>query len=250
MRVRDLARTLALAGLTTLLLAACGSTSGTSPQAAAGSSVGTGSAAPTTPAGNGEAVRTGSQVASDAADALVRSGAVHLVGTGSSDGRPLSMDLHLQGADVTGTVTMAGQPVELTSTGGRTYVKASATLWKTQQVPASAARRLDSRWVLVPAEAGGPFDAFTLSTLADQLRRPDSTTWQPEVGKASYQGRDVVVLTESDGSTTQVAATGEPYPLQATDKGSDPGSMTMTDFGVRVPIAAPPSALDLSTLGA
>jgi hypothetical protein len=242
--------TLAGAGLAAVLLAACSGNSGTTPDAAAGGTATGSTSAPATHAGNGEAAKNGPRVAADAADALVQAGAVHLVGTGTSDGQPLSMDLHLQGTDVTGTVTMAGQPVEITSTAGKTYMKAPAAFWTAQQVPASAARTLDGRWVLVPAEAGSPFEEFALTKLADHLRTPDSTTWQPGVQKGSYQGRDVVVITESDGSTTQVAATGTPYPLHADDRGSDPGTVTLSDFGVTVPIAAPPSPLDLSTLGA
>jgi hypothetical protein len=249
MRVRQLARTLTLAGLTTLLLAACGSTSGTSTDAVAGSASSSAPATPATPAGNGEAAKTGSQVAADAADALASASAVHMVGNGISDGQPLSMDLHLQGSDVSGTVTMGGQPLGLLSAGGKTYMQATAAFWKTQQVPTSIAKKLDGRWVLVPAEAGNPFAEFSLPKLADQLRTPDSTTWQPAVTKGSYQGQDVVVISESDGSTTQVAATGKPYPLQAVDKGSEPGTLTFSDYGVAVPITAPPSPLDLSTLG-
>jgi glucose/arabinose dehydrogenase len=99
MRVRQLARTLTLAGLTTLLLAACGSTSGTSTDAVAGSASSSAPATPATPAGNGEAAKTGSQVAADAADALASASAVHMVGNGISDGQapPAPLDLSTLG---------------------------------------------------------------------------------------------------------------------------------------------------------
>ena len=242
-------RTLAVAGLTTLTLAACGSTtSGTASEATASASAS--SSAPTTPAGNGVAAKTGQQVAADAADALVRAGAVHMVGTGTSDGQSLAVDLHLQGADVSGTVTMAGQPLEIITTAGQAYAKAPAAFWKAQQVPASIARKLDGRWVLLPAEAASSFGEFSLTKLAAQLRTPDGATWKPEVVKGSAASGDVVVITDSDGSTTQVAATGEPYPLQSTDKGSDAGTVTLSDFGTKVAITAPPAPLDLQQLGA
>jgi hypothetical protein len=246
-------RTLAVAGLATLTLAACGSTTtaGTASEASASPTTGpaSSSSAPTTPAGNGEATRTGPQVAADAADALVRAGAVHMVGTGTSDGQPLSVDLHLQGADVSGTVTMGGQPLDIVTTGGRAYAKAPAAFWKAQQVPTSIARKLDGRWVLLPAAAASTFGEFSLTKLAEQLRTPDGATWKPEVQKSSAASGDVVVITDSDGSTTQVAATGEPYPLQSTDKGADAGTVTLSEFGSKVAITAPPSPLDLQTLG-
>jgi hypothetical protein len=242
------ARTLAVAGLTTLTLAGCGSTGGTA--TGASGSPAASSAAPSTPAGNGEAAKTGPQVAADAADALVRAGAVHMVGTGTSDGQPLSVDLHLQGADASGTVTMAGQPLEIITTAGQAYAKAPAAFWTAQQVPASTARELDGRWVVLPAEAASTFGEFSLTRLADQLRTPDGAAWKVEVQRSSAAGGDVVVITDSDGSTTQVAATGEPYPLQSTDKGADAGTVTLSDFGTKVAITAPPAPLDLQELGA
>jgi hypothetical protein len=246
-RLRSLAGSLAAAGLTVLLLAACGPDAGTT-SSAAGSATSS-SSAPTTPAGNGEAAKTGPQVAADAATALEQAGAVHAVGTSTSDGAQDSVDLHFQGTDLSGTITEAGSTVEVISTGGRTYVKAPAAFWKAQQVPSSVARKLNATWVLVPAEGGNPAGDLSLASMAAKLRTPDKTSYAPQVQKGTYQGRDVVVITESDGSTTQVAATGTPYPLQSTDRSSEPGTVTLTDFGVRVPITAPADFLDLSTLG-
>jgi hypothetical protein len=246
-RLRSLAGSLATAGLTVLLLAACGPDAGTT-SSAAGSATST-SSAPTTPAGNGEAAKTGPQVAADAADALAGVSAVHMVGGGTSDGAPLSLDLHLQGSDVSGTLTMGGQPLEVISTAGQTYAKAPAAFWTSQEVPASVARTLAGRWVLMPAEAGSTFDDFSLTKLADDLRKPTDATWQPQVQTSTLDGKDVVVITQSDGSTTTVAATGTPYPLRSEDKGKDAGTVSLSDFGTPVTIAPPPSPLDLSKLG-
>lgn len=246
MRVRHLT----LAGLTLLLLAACGGTSATTSGTASGTAAGTSTTgAPTTPAGNGEAAKTGPQVAADAADALAAASAVHMVGTGMSDGAPLSLDLHLQGSDVSGTVGSGGQSVDVISAAGQTYAKAPAAFWTAQQVPASVARKLAGKWVLVPAEAGSSLGDVSLTQLADELRKPsDGTTWQPQVTTSTYQGQDVVVITQSDGSTTDVAASGTPYPVHSEDKGTNPGTVTLSDFGTKVAITAPPSPLDLQKL--
>lgn len=248
MRVRQLARNVTVAALTTLLLAACGGTSVTS-STAAGSSSASSSSAPTTPAGNGEAAKTGQQVANDAADALASAGAVHLVGSGTDGGKPLSLDLHLQGTDVSGTISMAGQALDVVSTGGKTYARAPASFWTSQQVPASVAKKLDGRWVLLPAEAGSTFGDFSLTKLADDLRKPEHGTWQPQVQRSTYEGKDVVIITQTDGSTTTVAGAGTPYPLRSEDKGTDPGTVTLSDFGTKVAITAPPAPVDLSKLG-
>ena len=58
-----------------------------------------------------------------------------------------------------------------------------------------------------------------------------------------------VVVTEADGSVLHVAAEGTPYPVQMAQKGADGGMLTLSEFGAIMPIAAPPSPLDLSQLG-
>lgn len=248
MRVRQLARHVTVAALTTLLLAACGGTSVTSSTAAGSSSAASSSSAPTTPAGNGEAAKTGQQVANDAADALASAGAVHLVGSGTDGGKPLNLDLHLQGTDVSGTISMAGQALDVVSTGGKTYAKAPASFWTSQQVPASVAKKLDGQWVLLPAGAGSAFGDVSLTKLADDLRKPEHGTWQPQVQKSTYEGKDVVIITQTDGSTTTVAGAGTPYPLRSEAKGTDPGTVTLSDFGKKTTITAPAGALDLTQL--
>jgi hypothetical protein len=112
-----------------------------------------------------------------------------------------------------------------------------------------AAKKLDGQWVLLPADAGSSFGDFSLTKLADDLRKPQSATWTPQVQKSTYEGKDVVVITQTDGSTTTVAATGTPYPLRSEDKGTDAGTVTLSDFGTMVTITAPPSPIDLSKLG-
>ncbi|MGZ4486104.1 MAG: hypothetical protein ACXVW8_17420 [Nocardioidaceae bacterium] len=224
-----------MGGLTTLLLAACGGgTSATSTS--------------TTPAGNGESSKTGQQVANDAADALEKAGAAHLTGTGTSDGKPMTVDLHLQDADAAGTMTMDGGTLEITTTGGKFYVRASAPFWTAQGVPAQAVPALAGKWVIVPSDAAKDFGQFTLKGMADELRKPTDATIEPKVHTDTLNGQKVVVVTQSDGSTLDVAATGTPYPLQSVDKGATAGTMTVGEFGKRTTITAPTGALDLSQL--
>jgi hypothetical protein len=219
---------LAVAGLTAVLLAACGG----------GDS------------GNGEAAKKGPQVAADAANALEQAGAAHLTGTVTEQGRSGAVDLHLQGPDVSGSITLGGQQVDLVSTGGKIYAKAPAAFWSSFGAPESIAGQLDGQWVIVPGEAASSFGTFTLKGLADSLRKPTGATIKDAVTTAPVDGQLAVVVTQSDGSTLDVAATGAPYPLKATDKGGDsPGTLTFSDFGKKTAITAPSGALDLSNLG-
>lgn len=198
--------------------------------------------------GNGESAKKGPQVAADAAKALKDSGAVHVTGTGTSDGKPLSLDLHLQGADAQGTITQDGVTLQVISTGGKLYSQAPAAFWTAQGLPAAVGSSLAGKWVIIPSDAGSVLPV-TLDSLAQDLQKPsDGTTLEDKVGTSTFQGKNVVVITGSDKSTVDVAATGTPYPLHSVSKGTDPGTVTLSDFGKKTSIAAPAGALDLSTL--
>jgi len=219
-------RPLAALGLAALLLAACGGSDG-----------------------NGESAKKGPQVSADAASALEKAGAVHLTGGGTIDGQKTTVDLHLQGADATGTIGEGGQEPKVIETGGKTYAQAAGGFWTQAGVPASVAGQLAGKWVIVPGQAAGQLLPFSLASLADELRHPTGATIKDAVHTGTLHGKKVVVVTQTDGSTLDVAATGTPYPLRAVDKGSNPGTLAASDFGKKVAIAAPSGALDLSRLG-
>ena len=239
---------LAVAGLATVLLTACGGggdDSGAGKAASSGSSSSSSSGS-ASPAGNGEAAKSGEQVAGDAADALVNAGAVHLTGSGTSGGATQQVDLQIQGNDAAGSITLNGLPLQFIRTGGKNYAKASAAFWQQEGADAARAQRLDGVWVSVPSNLGNTFGQFALDSLADTLRKPTDATIDAQVTTDTVDGTAVVVVSQSDGSTLAVAATGTPFPLREVDTGAEAGTLTYSGFGSRQTIAAPPSPLDLS----
>jgi hypothetical protein len=218
-------RFVATLGLAAVLLAACGGSSG-----------------------NGESAKKGPQVAADAASALEKAGAAHLVGTGTQDGKPMKLDIHVVGADASGTVTMNGAQLDMVNVGGKFYIRASGDFWTQNGVPAAAVSLLDGKWVIVPGDAASQFSQFSLKGLADELRHPSDGTIKDAVHTDTVDGTKVVVVTESNGSTLDVAATGTPYPLRIVDRGSQSDTITASDFGKKTAITAPSGALDLSQL--
>jgi hypothetical protein len=218
-------RFVAVVGLAAVLLTACGGSGG-----------------------NGESAKKGPQVAADAANALEKAGAAHLSGTGTQDGKPMQLDVTVVGADATGTVTMDGAKLDLINVGGKLYIRASSDFWAQNGIPAAAVSLLDGKWVILPADSAGELSQFSLKGLADELRHPSDGTIKDAVHTDTVDGKKVVVVTESNGSTLDVAATGEPYPLKIVDKGSEASTITASDFGKKTKIAAPSGALDLSQL--
>jgi hypothetical protein len=196
---------------------------------------------------NGEGAKKGPRVASDAASALEKADAVHITGGGTSNGVTSTVDLRLQGPDATGSITQGGQKLQLVSVGGKVYVEAPSAFWAQSGVPQATAGALDGKWVIVPDSAAASVLPVTLKGLADELRKPTSgATINDAVHTGTLNGKKVVVVTQSDGSTLDVAATGSPYPLRTVDKGTNPGTVTASDFGKKTTITAPSGALDLS----
>lgn len=216
-------RPLAVLGLAAVLLTACGG-----------------------PSDNGEAAKKGPQVAADAADALQKAGSLHLTGTGTTDGKPMIADVHLQGDDAIGTIGEGSDQLKIVETGGKVYAQASSGFWSTAGVPASAAAALAGKWVIVPSEAAGQVLPFSMKSVTNDLRHPTGGKIEDAVHTSTLNGKKVVVVTQADGSTLEVAATGTPYPVRTSDKGSDSGTFDASDFGKKVPITAPSGALDLS----
>ena len=202
------------AGLAALLLAGCGS-SDEAPAAAAASSAPSSSAAPSTES------RTGPQVAVAAADALEEAGSAHVSGTVGTGAEAETVDLQLQGEDVSGTIDLGGMQVQLLTVGGVSYFQAAAD-----------------------------FSEVTLAGLAEELRNPSDGAFDDEVRTEQLDGQDVLVVTQGNGNEVYVSAEDPQYPLKTTTTGTDAESVTIDGFGEQVEITAPTDALDLSDLGA
>jgi hypothetical protein len=238
---------LAVAGLAAVLLTACGGGDGDSGSTSAAGSSSAGSSAAAKD--NGLAGKTGPEVSKAAADALDAAGSVHVKGDLTESGTQGSIDMQLQGDDSAGTISMQGQTVQLISTGGKVYAQAPAGFWAANGVPAEAVGQLDGKWVVLPDSVGGELDTLSLKALTEELRNPGDSTIEDAVTTGEVGGQAVVVVTQENGSTLSVAATGDAYPVQIADKGAAPSTLTLSDFGTKQTIAAPPSPLDLGLGG-
>lgn len=205
------------------------------------------------PASNGEAKKTGPEVVKDASAALGASKAVHFAGTttDSSTKQTATLDLHLQSDGTSGTITIAGSPVNVVSVGGVSYLKAPAAFWVTSGSSATVAAKLANKWVKAPA--GSSFDSFNLAAISKSLAEPTDTQIVKAVKTSTLDGQKVVIVSQTDGSQLFVAATGKPYPLKvvnSTKSKDGAGSVSLTDYGKSVVIKAPAGALDATQIAA
>jgi hypothetical protein len=191
--------------------------------------------------------KTGPEVAAAAADALEEAGAVHVAGTIEQDGEEGDVDLHLQGEDATGTLTLGGAEVELLSVDGQVYLQAPPDFWAGFGMPEEIAAQFDGQWVIVPAEGASEFQDFSLQGFIDELRNPGSEV-KDDVTTGEVDGEDVVVVEQEDGSRLSVADADDAYPLRIENEGDSPGTLNFSRFGEEEDITAPDDALDLNDL--
>jgi hypothetical protein len=228
-------RVLAAAGLSAVLLTACG---GESSGDSAERSSPTRSAA------------TGPQIAAAAGEALQQAGSVRLRGDLTGEGRHVVLDLGLVGPDIAGTVTLDDLQLGLTVVEGIGYIQAPPAYWLTQGVSEPLASRLAASWVRPPGDAASGLAPYNLDRLVALLGYPNNLTYEDEAFAATLDGRSVWLVTDSDGSTTRIAAEGPPYPIQIRITGAPGGVLTLSDFGAVPPITGPADAVDLSDVGA
>jgi hypothetical protein len=196
---------------------------------------------------NGEAKKTGPQVASDAADAMKAAGAFHIAGTANEGGKPMSVDLQIQNNDLSGKLTLDGASFNLIVVNGKAYIKGDTKFWTASGVPAQSAALISNRWVLAPSSTSADFSQLTADGFAKEFKNPSDSAIQTTVRKAKVDGKNVVVVTQKDGSELDVAAKGKPYPVRISNKGES-GALTFSGWGQTQPINTPPSPLDLNNI--
>src|SRR4051812_33238968 len=198
-------RAVAVAGVSVALLTACSGT-------VAG--VATASGTPTYPS---PVTPSGPDLVGQAADALEQAGAVHMQGSITGDGDPGSLDLHLQGGDLAGTVVREGQTVQLVVTGGAAYVQTTAAWWTAHGAPAAAANGLDGVWVHMPDAFIAQFtEPYSFGALLGYLRDAAHGQFEEPVQADGPDGRPVWELRDVGDAEgfLAIAAEGTPYPVE------------------------------------
>ena len=219
-RTSALAAAAAAAVACALALTSCGSSSGSGSKA--------------------EEEKSPTQVFADAKSALFNAGAVHVAGTLSSQGTSDQLDLQLQDEDTAGSLTEAGQKVQIVKTGGSLYLNAPAAFW-TKTLGAKGAA-LGGRWITVSAAQAGDVSQLTLQGIAASLDAADSPLTE-KTARTSLDGQQAIVVSQKDGSQLFVADSTTPVPLRAVNHGSSQGTITFTDYGKRQTITAPQGAV-------
>jgi hypothetical protein len=231
-----------------------------------------------THAGGGEAAKPADQIIADTVAALGRVQSFHLEGTATDTSGPstLSGDVSIPGR-LHIMLRRARSSAEIVLVGPYGYLKATRSFYRRQGTPSRLARSVADRWVRVPAATTpgvAEFAALTNPATIGHCLVASHLGTLTRVGTDSVDGRPVVVLADngdvpgSNPGRLYVATEGPPLPLRATQTGPPkPGGkpdtrcnetdtssnvtasdVALTAYDKHVDIAAPPAAVDLSSL--
>jgi hypothetical protein len=227
MRVRLLT---CLAGLVVLaVLAGCGGSSSSS---------------------SGIASESPQKILSDSLTAAKGLKSVHAAGTVNSGSQHIKLDIQLVGGQGgKGQITLGGLSFSLVGLNHYAYMQAPPAVWEKAGAPASAAQKLQGKWLRTPAT--GQFASIASLTDIHALFTQLLTQHGKKLktgGESTVAGRKVVAV-NSDQGTLYVAATGKPYPVELVKPGSNGGRIDFDHFNEPVALSAPTNTVDLPSVG-
>jgi hypothetical protein len=199
---------------------------------------------------NGVASKSPDDIVAAAKAAAESATSVHAFGSGSDNGVPLVIDLHIvAGKGGKGSLAEHGLSFELIRIGPTAYIKGSSAFYK-RFAGAAAAQLLQGKWLKASATTG---QLASLTPLTDLAKFFDTALAShgklAKSGTTTVHGIQVVgVKDTTKGGTLYVATTGKPYPIQVTKTGPSGGTLTFEQWNQTVTLTPPANAVDISKL--
>ncbi|MFC7304974.1 hypothetical protein ACFQVC_12180 [Streptomyces monticola] len=181
------------------------------------------------------------KIADKASKATAGVDSVKLSAEGKQNGKSNSITFEIaEGGQCNGAMESQDMgKVDIRVKDKTSYMKGSASYWKSTLGDAKAAEKVGDRWVKSPGASADMCDLKSLFKGEDLkgVKRGDDT---------EVDGKKAATLTKkrSGGETITfyVAAEGEPYFLKAVTKGgASPNTMNFSDFNEKVTVEAPPA---------
>jgi hypothetical protein len=201
---------------------------------------------------NDIASKSADQIVNESKAAADSASSVHVSGSLTSGGSPVTLDLSLvAGKGATGAISENKASFKIILVGDTAYISGSPAFYRSLGGTA-AAQLFDGKWLKASATTG-EFASF--SQLADMRELIDTTlTGHGGLAKGATTvvgGQKAIAIndTSKDG-TLYVATTGKPYPIELSKGGSESGKISFDRWNQAVTLAAPANAVDLSELKA
>jgi hypothetical protein len=233
-----------------LLLAGCGGNKNGASSSTASTSA---AAATTTADSNGEASKSGPQIIADTQKAIAAAKSVHIVGSGTSAGTKLTIDITYDtsakgGGE--GHLSINGLGFDIAHVAGKTYFRGDAK-FLTQYTGAAGAKLLAGKWFFVSNAATGSFASLVqltnLSTLAAAIIGTTATITKGAA--TTVDGQPAIALTKKGtAGELDIATTGPAYPLELSPGGKASGVIKFEDWDKPVTLPVPKNPLDFAKI--
>jgi hypothetical protein len=200
--------------------------------------------------GNGVASKSADEIVTASGKAISHAKSVHVTGSISTRGVPLTLDLTLvNGTGGRGQISEGGLSFRLVDVGQTVYIQGSQAFWQ-HFGGAAAARVINGRWLKAPDT--GQFASLATLTNMQKLTGALLLTHGSlaKGGTSTVNGQQVVSVTDkSKGGTLYVATTGPAYPVELKRTSGNGGQILFDKFNESVTLTPPASAISLSSLG-
>jgi hypothetical protein len=143
---------------------------------------------------------------------------VHVDGSVTSSGVPVGLNLGINRAgDMSGTITEHGANLNVLSTDGKVFFKATPAFLKQAGAPSATCSLVCGKWVqLPPKQASQLTSQLTMANLTGETAGSSGTA-QPkfsETGTGTVNGQSTWVLKGQNGAKIDVTQQNTPYPVQ------------------------------------
>ena len=200
--------------------------------------------------GNGIASKSADEIVTASGKAISHAKSVHVAGSISASGVPLTLDLTLvNGTGGRGQISEGGLSFRLVDVGQTVYIQGSQAFWQ-HFGGAAAARVINGRWLKAPDT--GQFASLATLTNMQKLTGALLLTHGSlaKGGTSTVNGQRVVSVTDkSKGGTLYVATTGPAYPVELKRTSGNGGQILFDKFNESVTLTPPANAISLSSLG-
>jgi hypothetical protein len=202
---------------------------------------------------NGEASKSADEIVADVRTAIAGAKSVHVVGSGTSSGTKLVLDLTYatgKSGGGTGHVAINGLGFDVARVNGKTYFKGDAN-FLSQFAGSQAAKLMAGKWFYVANTTGTFASLAALTDLTALTNAIFSTSGTISKGaETKVDGKPVVtLLSKGNGGALYVATTGPAYPLEIKPGGgAGSGTIKFEDWDKSVTLTAPKNPIDYDKL--
>lgn len=195
-----------------------------------------------------ESTKTATQIVQDATAAVKNVKGVHLTGTFTTAGKRVAVAVDLGRQAGQGTLNLGDAHADVARVGDVFYVRGNSAFLKLFAGQA-AATLLHDRW-LSGSTTKPPLNAFaqffSIDSLLKEALAGTTATTLKKLGTRTYKGQKVIAISDPAAhETLLVAASGKPYPVAATGR----GTIEFSNWDKDVKVTAPEGATDITGLG-